>query len=83
MEDLEDLKKGVPLHIDVNGEVVFDGAVVDIKKCMSKENWGSLMNLEVAEHSRNRTFGCFVYRLVKPMPSEIENIIKGENENGK
>lgn len=83
MQDLEDLKKGVPLHIDVNGDVVFDGTIADIKKCMSKENWKSLMDLEVSEQSRNRTFDCFVYRLVKPIPNEIENIIEGENENGK
>ena len=83
MQDLDDLKKGVPLRIDVNGDGEFDGTIANIKNCMSKDNWESLMDLDVVEHSRNRTFDCFVYRLVKPIPNEIENIIEGENENGK
>lgn len=83
LEDYQELIKGKPLHIEVNGEAIFDGAIYDIKKCMSKENWKSLMNLEVKEHCWNTTFGCYIYRLKKPIPNEIENIIEGENENGK
>lgn len=82
-ENLRELKKGNPMYIEVNGEVVFEGTIADIKKCMSKENWASLMHLKVKEHDYISIFGCYVYRLVKPIPSEIENIIEGENENGK